>query len=137
MAFRVLDVDPVGPLIQVGIRVGPAFAGAGYGGAPQSYTALIDTGASSTAISPRVVRDVRPQLTGTAPIGRAGATLIAEVYDIGIKFEDHLHHGTWYELRVVKVTPATPGVDVLLGRDLLEHVTMLYDGSNQKTAIIF
>ena len=69
MAFRVLDVDPLGPLIQVGVWVGAVFAAAGYGGTPRAYSALIDTGASSTAISPRVVNEVRPQLTGNA--GRA------------------------------------------------------------------
>jgi predicted aspartyl protease len=137
MALRVLDVDPLGPLIQVGVRVGTAFAAAGLGRAPHSYSALIDTGASSTAISPQVVSDIRPQRTGTAPVGRAGATTTADVHDIGIKFEHHLLPGSWYELAVVEVTPATPGVDVLIGRDLLEHVTLLYAGPDKKLVITF
>jgi hypothetical protein len=137
MAFRVLDVDPLGPLIQVGVRVGAFFAAAGYGSAPRTYTALIDTGASSTAIGSRVVGDVRPQLTGAAPVGRAGATSTADVYDIGIKLEHHLQPGTWYELPVVEFAPATPGVDVLIGRDLLKKVTMLYDGANGKVVMMF
>jgi hypothetical protein len=40
-------------------------------------------------------------------------------------------------LAVVEVTPATPGVDVLIGRDLLQEVTMLYDGPNKKLVFMF
>lgn len=137
MAFQVLDVEPLGPLVQVGVQVGAVFAAAGLGGAPRSYTALIDTGASLTAISPTVVNEVQPQRTGTAPVGRVGATSTAEVYDIRIKFEHHLQPGAWYDLSVVKVTPVTPGVDILIGRDLLKNVTMFYDGTNGKLYIIF
>jgi len=136
MAFRVLDVDPLGPLIQVGVRVGVAFAAAGYGGTPRVYNALIDTGASSTGISPRVVNDVRPQLTGKAPVGRVGASLIVNAYDIGIKFEHYLQPGPWYDLEAVEVAPATPGVDVLIGRDMLKKVTLLYDGLNGKLVLM-
>jgi predicted aspartyl protease len=137
MAFQILDVDPLGPLIQIGVRVGTRFAAAGLGGAPKSYTALIDTGASSTAISPKVVSEVRPQLTGSTPIGRAGASLIADMYDVRIKFEHHRLPGTWYDLTVVEVSPANQGVDILIGRDLLKNATMLYDGSNGKLYIKF
>jgi predicted aspartyl protease len=137
MAFRVLDVEPLGPLIQVGVRVGATFVGAGLGGAPRSYTGLIDTGASATAISPRIVNDVRPQLTGAAPVGRAGMDLVADRYEIGIKFEHHLQPGNWYDLQAVEIAPGMPGVDVLIGRDLLKKVTMLYDGPNGKLALMY
>jgi predicted aspartyl protease len=137
MAFRTLDVEPLGPLIQVGVRVGAAFAAAGYGGAPHSYIALIDTGASSSAISPQVVNKVRPQLTGTAPVGRAGTNIIVNTHDIAIKFEHHLQPGTWFDMEAVEVAPATPGVDVLIGRDLLKRVTLLYDGLNGKLVLMY
>lgn len=136
MAFRVLDVGPSGPLIQVGISVGVAFAQAGRGGAPRSYVALIDTGASGTAISPTVVHEVQPWLVGAVPVGRIGANQVAGTYDIRIKFEHHLQPGNWYDLEAVAVAPATPGVDVLIGRDLLQRVTMLYDGPNGKLVLI-
>jgi hypothetical protein len=136
MAFHVLDLAPSGPLIQVGVRVGAVFAAAGYGGPPRASAALLDTGASSTAISPRVVREVRPQLTGAAPLGRVGATSTVDVYDIGVKFVHHLQPGIWYELPAVEVAPANPGIDVLIGRDLLKHVTMLYDGTNGKVVLM-
>jgi hypothetical protein len=58
MALHIVDIGPPGPLIEVGIRVGAAFEAIGRGGAPHSYTALIDTGASSSTISSRVVADV-------------------------------------------------------------------------------
>lgn len=135
MAFLILDVDPLGPLIQVGVRVGAAYTGAGLGGAPQTYTALIDTGASSTAIAPRVVNAVGPQRMGSTPVRSAGANLVALTYDIQIKFEQHTQPGAWYDLEAVEAAPATAGVDVLIGRDLLKKVTMLYDGANGKLAL--
>lgn len=136
MAFQVIDVAPLGPPIQVGVRVGAFFAASGYGGAPRSYAALIDTGASSTAISPRVVRDVNPQFTGTAPVERVGAISKVNVYDVGITFVHHLQPGLWYELQAVEVAPVSPGVDVLIGRDLLKNVTMLSDGANGKVVLM-
>jgi len=137
MAFHVLDVEPSGPLIQVGIRVGPNFANAGHGGPPGSYNAMIDPGASNTAISPKVVNDVRPQLVGATPVGRAGAHVVADTFDIQVKFERHLQPGTWYVVEAVQVTPATPGVDVLIGRDLLQKVKLLYDGSAGKLVLMY
>ncbi len=58
MALYVVNIGPPGPLIEVGIRVGAGYDAMGRGGAPHSYVALIDTGASRSAISPRVVADV-------------------------------------------------------------------------------
>jgi hypothetical protein len=60
MALHVIDMGPLGPLIQVGVRAGAASEAAGLGGAPRSYIALIDTGASNTAISSKVVAEVQP-----------------------------------------------------------------------------
>lgn len=74
---------------------------------------------------------------GAAPVARAGANLVADRYDIQIKFEHHLQQGTRYDLEAVEVAPAVPEVDVLIGRDVLEKVSILYDGPNQKLALMY
>lgn len=109
MALHVVDIGPPGPLIQVGIRVGARFEAAGRGGAPHSYTALVDTGASRSAISTRVVTDVQPQQIRDAALKRPGAvTSPGHIYDIRMKFGDHLSPGRWFDLEVIGSTPATP-----------------------------
>jgi predicted aspartyl protease len=137
LQLRILDVAPLGALIQVGVRVGVAFSNAGFGGTPRTCTALLDTGASSTAISPTIVRQVQPQIVGTTPIKGVGASSLAHTYEIQIKFEHHLQPGTWYNLEAVEAVPATPGVDILIGRDLLKNIAMFYDGPSEKLTLMF
>jgi predicted aspartyl protease len=138
MPLHVVDIGPPGPLIQVGIRVGARFDVAGRGGAPHSYTALIDTGASRSAISRRVIADVQPQRLGDAAIERAGAVAdIGLIYDIRLKLDGHLTPGRWFDLEAVETAPATPGVDVLIGQDLLLQLTLLYNGPLGKLVLMY
>jgi hypothetical protein len=138
MPLHVVDIGHPGPLIQVGVRVGPEYEAIGRGGAPHSYTALIDTGASRSAISPRVVADVQPQRIGEAALKRPGAVSDAgHIYSIRMKFEGHLSAGRWFDLKVIGSAPATPGVDVLIGQDLLLHLTLLYNGPLSKLVLMY
>jgi len=138
MPLHVVDIGSPGPLIQVGIRVGAAFEAAGRGGAPHSYTALIDTGASCSTISPRVAAEVQPLSLGSTALNRVGATSVTiRRYEIRLKFEGHLAPGRWFDLRVVGTTPATPGVDVLIDQDLLLQLTLLYNGPIGKLVLMY
>jgi len=140
MALHVIDMGPPGPLVQVGIRVGAVFEASGRGGAPRSYTALIDTGASTTVISPKVIADVQPQRARGATLSRIGAasvTVTVTTYDVRLKFEGHVVPGTWFDLEAVETAPATPGVDVLIGQNLLLKLTMLYNGPLGKLVLMY
>jgi hypothetical protein len=138
MALHVVDIGPPGPLSQVGIRVGTAFEAMGRGGAPHSYTALVDTGAARSTISPRIVADVQPRSVGSTNLERVGATLFTiTTYGIRLKFEGHLTPGRWFDLTVAETTPATPGVDVLIGQDLLLQLTLLYNGPLGKLVLMY
>jgi len=138
MPLYVVDIGPPGPLIEVGIRVGAAYDAIGRGGAPHSYTALIDTEASCSAIRPRVVASVQPQRVGDAALERPGtATGSSHIYDIRMKFEGHLGPGRWFDLEAVETAPATPGVDVLIGQDLLMQLTLLYNGPLGKLVLMY
>lgn len=138
MALHVIDIGPPGPLIQVGIRVGAGSDASGRGGAPRSYIALIDTGASTSAISPRVAADVQPQYVGGTSLKRPGAPSIeVRRYEIRLKFDGHLTPGRWLDLITAETAPATPGVDVLIGRDLLSRLTLLYNGPIDKLVLMY
>jgi hypothetical protein len=110
----------------------------GRGGAPHSYTALIDTGAAISAVSPQVVADVQPQSAGGASLNRVGtAALPLMRYDLRLKLDGHLALGRWFDLIAVKIAPATPGVDVLIGQDLLLQLTLLYNGPLGKLVLMY
>jgi hypothetical protein len=138
MAVHVLDIGPLGSLIQVGLRVGAAFEAAGLGNAPRSCPALIDTGATTTAIDPNVLQALRPQLIGRPPVMRPGAAPRHGLsYDVRLKFEHHLTPGRWFDLEVIQATPATPGVDVLIGLDLLLKLTLISNGPLGKLVLMY
>jgi hypothetical protein len=58
-------------------------------------------------------------------------------YDLRLKFEGHLSPGRWFDLTVVETAPATPGVDVLIGQDLLLRLTLLYNGPLGKLVLMY
>jgi hypothetical protein len=138
MALHVIDIGLAGPLIQVGVRVGAKFDAAGRGGAPGSYVALIDTGAATSAISPRVISDLQPQRLALTTLARAGvAGSACYVYDVRLKFDSHLVPGKWFEVEPIGTAPATAGVDILIGQDLLLKLTVLYNGPLGKLVLMY
>ena len=54
--------------------------------------------------------------------------MVASTYAIRLNFEGHLSGNPWFELDVVAADPATPGIDVLLGMDVLSQLVMFYEG---------
>ena len=138
MALHVIDFGSLGALIHVGIRVGADYEAAGLGGAPRSYSALIDTGASVSAISPRVAAEVQPLILGITSMERVGAqSLTLTKYAIRLRFEGHLTPGRWFDLIAVETTPATPGVDVLIGQDILSQIMLLSNGPLGKLVLMY
>jgi hypothetical protein len=127
-----IAVDPsLGPLIQVGLNVGATQAGLGLGGPPLSRTGLIDTGASRTAISNAVYQVLRPAASGSASYRRPGRSpVIVTKYAVRLNFEGHLSNNPWFELDVIVANPVTPGVDVLVGMDVISRLVLFYEGVN-------
>ena len=64
-------------------------------------------------------------------------TSASDIYDIRLKFDGHLTPGRWFELEAVETAPATPGVDVLIGQDLLANLTLLYNGPLGKLVLMY
>ncbi len=126
-----ITVGPLGPIIQVGLNVGATQAGLGFGGSPLSKNGLIDTGATRTAISDAVDQALQPAVSGSAPFKRPGVPqVIVPTYAVRLNFEDHLSRNPWFDHDVVVADPATPGIDVLIGMDVLSQFVLFYEGVN-------
>jgi hypothetical protein len=99
---------------------------------------LIDTGASRAVISPSVVRGLDPQPVASAVVHRAeavGKRVFA--FDIELKLDGHLSSGRWFELKVAAIQSATPGVDIVLGMDLLKQLHLYYSGPGGKLVLSY
>ena len=85
-----------------------------------------------TAISPAVVAALRPLRIGSVPLGRAGGGIsLHDTYDVRVRFGGHAGRGRWYPLEAVEAQPATTGVDVLIGMDLLIRIDMSWEGTRR------
>ncbi len=124
-----IDVGPLGPLIGVGLNVGATQARLGLGEPPQSSVGLIDTGASRTAISHAVHRALQPAACGSSWYQRPGGRGVrVDRHAIRLNFEGHLSSNPWFDVEVVVADPATPGVDVLIGMDVISRLVVFYEG---------
>jgi len=108
--------------------------------ATTATTALIDTGASMTAVDPFVVKYlgiVQSGFTEVSVPGESGAVAkkVYPLYDIAIFLEEHPQQGRW--VRAVGVLPATPGVSLLIGRDILDRSRFVYDGVLRRFVLWF
>ncbi|MBI4082743.1 MAG: aspartyl protease family protein [Candidatus Lambdaproteobacteria bacterium] len=92
------------------------------------YNALLDTGATSTCISPRVVQEVGPKPTGKAQMIGATGVEAKNTYHFGVGFllnpvqqPSGLMAGNLsvMELDGMEFSYEGTGFDVLLGRDVL------------------
>jgi hypothetical protein len=142
MAVHVLATMP--PLIQVGIRSSRSDRARGASGQAILRTGLIDTGASITAIHPDLIAAIRPVQLGTMDIKRStGPALWRRTWDIRLAFEPDPQdpqwwlRGQWFNLEAIEVTPASAGVDVLIGRDLLKKIVMSWDGPRSKVLLMY
>lgn len=93
------DVGPLGPLFSVGFWVSAGYASRSYGGQPASYTALIDTGASMSAVSPRAQARLRAMVLSSMPLARPGAApVFVDTVDVRLKLGGHGGRRPWFEL---------------------------------------
>lgn len=126
-----IHVSSLGPIIQVGLGVGTAQAKAGIGGPPLSIAGIIDTGATTTAISNGVFQTLQPMSCGAVPLNRPGGGQgVVPSYAVRLKFEGHLAPNPWFDVDVVVANPVTPGIDVLVGMDVLSQIVLFFEGGN-------
>jgi predicted aspartyl protease len=130
MPLLPIPLLPAGAFFDVGVGASRAFTGPAN--RPDTWKALIDTGADMTVISPSVVSALQPQQVGIVPVSHAGGvTVWRHTYDVRIRFGGHTGPGRWFNVEAVEVPPAAPDVDVLIGMDLLIKIDMAWIGSRR------
>jgi predicted aspartyl protease len=101
---------------------------------PLTITALIDTGASVTVINPQVALTCALRRTGTVNISTVGQVAQAIEYVAALRFPG----SDLKALDPVRVIAGPlPAADVacIIGRDILQHWRLIYDGRTGKVEI--
>ena len=91
---------------------------------------------------PFIVEETAPD---TGEVNTNGTMIQATSYDIRIAFEPDPHqhkrawwqHGSWFDVEAVETTPASVGVNILVGQDLLQKVVMSWDGPRWKLLLMY
>jgi hypothetical protein len=93
--------------------------------------ALIDTGADLSAVHPQVLHQLGVQATRSVRVRRPGAGggfRVAWLSDVELAVGGVSPGTHWIATRVVGVALSTPTVLALIGRDLLVHCALFYNG---------
>ncbi len=145
MPHITVKIDADGPVVDLGIAVGRLWqsrlAARGVVVPPATTVrALIDTGSDLSVVHPQVLQQLGVQATGSIRIrrpGTVGGFRPASVSEVQLSMGG-LGRGTqWISARVVAVAPSTPSVFALIGRDVLEHCTLFYNGPQSELTISF
>jgi hypothetical protein len=110
---------------------------------PQTIRALIDTGASRTAIHSAALGLIHSPPAGTAKVRRPeskGAFRVVDLHDVRLAFagvRTPSAGAAWVEIEAVAVMPADPGILALIGRDMLAHCQFLYDGWKGEVLLVY
>jgi predicted aspartyl protease len=132
MSYLLGQLDPHGyALTEVTVGPGP---GAQIVSHPEprpavQVTAVIDTGANHSAISPDVIKALGIEPMATAEVDRIGvAGAVIGIYPVRIAIL--ATEGTFnpFDVAAAGVRPSTHGADVIIGLDILQEFTFTYRG---------
>jgi predicted aspartyl protease len=97
--------------------------------------ALIDTGASSTAISHKVVHQLKLVPRGTAKVYTSNKiSEIRNEYDVSLEFDTDAYLKI---LRVLEANLDDMSIDCLIGRDVLRYGLFIYNGPEKTVTLSF
>jgi len=108
---------------------------------PVVVSALIDTGASGTVVDPAVIKKLQIPATGITHIGTpstGAGSHPCNQYDaaVAIILESGQLHVV-ENLAVVEAELAQFGFEALLGRDVLAHGLLVFNGTNNSITVAF
>ena len=147
MPLLTVSIEPAGLVVPVMVSVSqPRLGLLKSAGLPipeaVSVRALIDTGASCTAIDPSVLRQLGLPPTGTVSIvtPSTGTTPhTCNQFDVGLAFvmpPNGIHVAT-VTLPVVEASLDSHGIQALIGRDVLSKGLLVYNGPNNSLSLAF
>ena len=133
----------VGPIVILGVAV-PGALQAGLGVDPRppmrGFGALVDTGASITCISPRIVQELGLVPTGKTTMASASATCDVNTYlvDIALPLSRSVQGAVSVAMESVTVMEfhaPNPHFQALLGRDVLGDALLVMSGPEKQVTI--
>jgi predicted aspartyl protease len=132
MSYLLGQLDPHGyPITSVTVRPAPR-AQVLTNPAPMpavQVTAVIDTGANHSAVSPDVVKSLGIEPLATAEVDRIGvAGAVIWIYPVRIAIAATEGMFRPFDVVAAGVQPSTHGADVLIGLDILQEFTFTYRG---------
>ena len=137
---QIPDLLRTGPVCQVRIGVsGPTEELLRQQGkpvpAPIEITALIDTGASGTAVRPEIIKQLQLTPRGVTNICTPSSSAHpCNVYDVSLLFP----HGVALSvITVIEVPLEGQSIQGLIGRDVLRHGILYYSGYTNTFSLSF
>lgn len=104
---------------------------------------LIDTGASGTCLDPSVVAKLGLLPTGSIPVhtaSTAGKPQVRYQYDVSLWLpiqRSAKPHNIRMTLPVIETDLSNQGIELLLGRNILDGCLFVYDGAAGSTTLAF
>jgi len=134
-----------GPLIEVFINASqPRLAALRKAGQPTPAAVkirlLVDTGASSTCIDAKVIKQLGIAATGSVAIHTPSTGTIPQacnLYDVAILIADPVHSHALPVVPVIESDFSTQRIDGLLGRDILSKMLLIYDGKAARLTLSY
>lgn len=129
-----------GPQLRIAVAVPPvlhqSFAAAGRNvPAPREGQALIDSGCTRTSVHQQIVSELEIPPTGLTTLFSASGPARAVLFPVQLLFPTL--GGTDVVLpQAVSCNLEGQGLAVLIGRDLLRHFVMIYDGPGGRVTLI-
>jgi hypothetical protein len=112
--------------------------------APVKVRALIDTGASCTGVDPSVLAALQLTPTGSTPVNTPSTGTnphVVDEYDVGFVIPPAKAGQIPFVLKTIGVVSVqllqAQGIHVLIGRDVLEHCILIYNGQAGTFSISF
>lgn len=118
-----------GAIVQVTLTK-PAAGGAGT---PVTLNAMIDTGASISTVQDSVAQRAGLQQTGSTQLSGVGGVQMSPIYAASLAIPEF--GVTVDAIEVASVQNPFPGVEMLLGRDLLRNLALEYHGLQGQFAL--
>ena len=103
-------------------------------GQERDCVALIDTGATMTAVSPEMIKALKPTVIGSIEVAGVGQLFGEASTDFLSIMIDRAR--PWVGVEVVAVAPSSP-CQVLIGRDLMSRWIMAWDGPGDRLVISY
>lgn len=94
---------------------------------PVTGSGLIDTGAGVTAVDRQVLTQLQIPPVGTVQVGTAGGPQQQQVFPASIRFPETAFPGVTFA-SVIGADLTGQGIVALVGRDVLRHCVLIYNG---------